>query len=52
MTNIRYVYGAKNAFFVGPLSVRPRRGKILLVLVVLVVLVVLLVIIGLSSNSV
>ena len=33
--------------FVGPLSVRPRRGKILLVVLVLVV-----VIIGLSSNSV
>ena len=37
--------------FVGPLSVRPRRGKILLVVVVLVVLV-LVVTIGLSSNSV
>ena len=35
---------------VGPLSVRPRRGKILVLVVVLVVLVV--VTIGLSSNSV
>ena len=34
-------------FFVGPLSVRPRRGKILVVVVLVVV-----VIIGLSSNSV
>ena len=37
--------------FVGPLSVRPRKGKILVV-VVLVVLLLLVVIIGLSSNSV
>ena len=34
------------SFFVGPLSVRPRRGKILLLLVLLVVTI------GLSSNSV
>ena len=39
-------------FIVGPLSVRPRRGKILLLLLVVVVLLLVLVTIGLSSNSV